>query len=113
MINGKLEAFFETGTEGVIWSVYDDDDNGYNSLHCLKDGDYLEVFNEVGSILWKGKINLEYKTRYRPYPLNPQYGQQEVLGYWVRGLQKDTDSEVWAKMFFEAKRAKLIPVKNE
>ena len=49
-ISGVLDAFFETGTEGVIWSLYDDKNNGYDSLHCLENGDYLKVFSESGEI---------------------------------------------------------------
>lgn len=113
MIKGKLDPFFETGTEGVIWSIYDENEDGYNSLHCLKDGDYLEVYNEDNSILWSGIIKLEYKRRYRPYPMNPQYGQQEVFGYWVHGFQHNIEPEFWAEMFFKAKKAALQPIKEE
>lgn len=107
MIKGELEAFFETGTEGVIWSLYDERNLGYESLVCLKNGDYLEVYNDDGSIFWKGDVNLEYKRRYRPYPMNPQYGQQEVFGMWVHGFQEDADPEIWAKMFFDKKKASV------
>lgn len=112
VIYGALEAYFETGTEGVIWSVYEDGDKGYDGLHCLKNGDNLKVFNKDGSFLWEGIINLNYKTRYRSYPLNPEYGQQEVLGYWVHGLQVDVEPEAWGKMFFDRQHAELRS-KNE
>ncbi len=113
MIKGELEAFWETGTEGVIWSLYDEHNKGYESLNCLKDGDYLEVYNDDGSILWEGEVKLEYKRRYRPFPLNPKYGQQEVFGMWVHGFQEDLDPEIWAKMFFDKKKAILKPKKGE
>jgi hypothetical protein len=113
MINGKLEAFWETGTEGVIWSLYDNNEKGYESLHCLKDGDYLEVYNDDGSIHWKGDVKLEYKRRYRPFPMNPQYGQQEVFGMWVHGFQDDIEPEFWAKMFFDAKKAAIRKKEKE
>jgi hypothetical protein len=102
-----LEPFFETGTEGVIWAVYEDGKQGYDGLNSLKDGDRLKIFASDDSILWEGIVQLEYKRRYRPYPLNPQYGQQEVLGYWVHGFQENLDPEVWGKMFFDALKAEL------
>lgn len=101
-VSGVLDPFFETGTEGVIWSVYDPRKGGYDGLNCLKDGDHLTVFEPDGeTVRWQGVVKLEYKRRFRPYPANPQYGQQEVLGFWVHGLQEGLAPTVWAKMFFD------------
>lgn len=63
---------------------------------------------DTEEILWEGVIDLEYKRCYQPYPLNPQYGQQTIFGYWIRGLQKSLDSEVLAKMFFDNLKAEFI-----
>ena len=106
-ISGVLDAFFETGTEGVIWSLYDDKNNGYDSLHCLENGDYLKVFSESGEIEWEGIVDLEYKRNYRSFPNNPDYGQQEVFGFWVHGLQSDLNPEMWANLFFNKFKAEL------
>lgn len=108
IIKGKLDPFFETGTEGVLWSLYDENNKGYESLHVLKNGDYLKVFNENNTIYWEGEIKLEYKRNYQPFPMNPQYGQQAVLGYWVHGLQEILNPEYWGKMFFNQMKAELI-----
>lgn len=108
-VKGALEAFFETGTEGVIWSLFEDEKEGYEGLHCLNDGDILSVWGKDGKILWQGAVELEWKRRYRPYPSNPKYGQQEIFGMWVRGFQKGLTPTKWAKMFFEKNRAELIP----
>ncbi len=108
-VRGVLEPFFETGTEGVIWSVYDTsitNDEGkwtYDGLYCLQDGDKLTVYEPDGTtVRWQGTVKLEYKRNWQPYPGNPQYGQQAVLGYWVHGLQEDLPPEAWAQMFFDA-----------
>ena len=37
-IRGALEDFFETGTEGVIWSVVSEDDHGYDALYPIEEG---------------------------------------------------------------------------
>lgn len=108
VITGKLDPFFETGTEGVIWSFYEDGKNGYDGLNSLKNGDALKVYSSDDSILWEGIVNLEYKRRYRQYPLNPQYGQQEIFGYWVHGFQENLEPEVWGKMFLDTLKAELI-----
>ena len=107
IFQGKLDPFFETGTEGVLWSLYDNDNNGYKSLHVLKNGDYLKVYNEQQQVYWEGEIQLEYKRNYRPYPQNPKYGQQEIFGYWIHGLQENIQPEFWAKMFFNEMTAEL------
>ena len=94
VIRGVLDPFFETGTEGVIWSVYEDGRTGYDGLNCLADGDYLRIFDKEDptKVVWEGIIDLEWERNYRKYPLNPKYGQQEVGGFWVHGIQKPSAS---------------------
>lgn len=98
-ISGILEGFWETGTEGVLWSLCEEPPRGYDGLHILENGDQLTVFNEDGSVLWQGVIDLEYETGYRPFPQNPEYGQQAALGYWVHGCQRGFAIDDWAYMF--------------
>ena len=114
-LDGTLEAFFETGTEGILWSFNEAGKRGYDSLNVLEDGDLLTVFNDASckEVLWQGEIHLEYKNRWQPYPLNSEYGQQAVLGLWVHGLQEDMDPEKWAQMFLDEKPARLIKKKNQ
>ena len=45
-ITGVLDAYFETGTEGVIWSVYEDGKTGYDGLNCLHTGDHLTIYDK-------------------------------------------------------------------
>ena len=99
-LTGQLNAFFETGTEGVVWSIIMDGVPGYDGLFCLKQGDELLVYTQEKQVAWRGTIELEFKSRWRPYPLNPKHGQQEVGGMWVNGLQKNEDPDAWAKLFF-------------
>lgn len=112
VITGKLEPFFETGTEGVIWSIYENGKTGYDGLHPLKNGDKVTIFAGDNSVLWDGIVSLEYKRRYKQYPLNPKYGQQEVFGYWVHGFQENLEPTIWSKMFFDELNAQLIKGKE-
>lgn len=113
MIRGKLDPFFETGTEGVLWAVVDDEKpNDYTGLHVLRDWDYLRVFDADGKMVWEGDVALEWTRRYTPFPNNPEWGQQEVFGYWVHGFQRTLEPEVWAQMFFDGLPAELIPIKE-
>ena len=109
IIKGKLEPFFETGTEGTIWSVYEDGKEGHNGLHCLEYGDFLRIFDseETTKVVWEGRIDYDWKINFRPYPMNPEYGQQEVLGFWVHGIQKDVNPEVWGTWFFKQYPAEM------
>ncbi len=86
-VDTHLRAFFETGTEGIIWSIFTED-QGYDGLFGLKDGDELTVYSsDKKIIIWKGIIQLEYERLYEPYPANPQYGQQLIFNRWVHGFQ--------------------------
>lgn len=100
-LTGQLNAFFETGTEGVIWAVSVDGLLGYDSLLPLENGDGLLIYGPNGEVAWEGTVDLEYERRQRAYPSNPQYSQQEVCGYWVHGLQRDQDPETWAQAFIQ------------
>ena len=104
-IHGRLYAYFETGTEGVVWSIIEDGKDGYDALNCLEAGDKLIVFEDDGKAIWDGVVNLEYELHRQPHEYNPSYLQQTTLGYWVRGLQTDVNPEFWGKMFFDAKKA--------
>src|SRR5690606_29287821 len=77
-VSGILEPFFETGTEGVIWSVTDPRcalGDPYEGLHDLKNGDHLTVYERDGvTVRWKGTVKLEFKRNWRPYPMNPKHG---------------------------------------
>src|ERR1035437_4635359 len=101
-IKGELEPFFETGTEGIIWAVYEDGKEGYNGLHILKKGDSLTIFSPENPeiVEWEGDIDLEYERNYQPYPMNPEYGQQVIDGLWVNGIQRDVVPHIWGKWFF-------------
>lgn len=108
-IVGVLDAFSETGTEGVLWAIIDNDKTGYEALNILRNGDYLFVEDGNGNIEWEGKVQLEYESNEQPYPNNPAYGQQAILGYWVHGLHVSVDPEKWAKWFLESRPAIVIP----
>lgn len=106
-IKGELEPFWETGTEGVLWALDDKKTKDYQSLHILKNGDYLKVFDSNNQVHWEGEIQLEYERNYRSFPMNPQYGQQALLGCWIHGLQNNLEPEFWGKMFFNKMKAEL------
>lgn len=107
-IHGELEAFWETGTEGVYWSVIDPSLPGYDGLWNLNDGDHLRVLDADDTVLWEGVIALEYEQNWQPYDDDDaEYGQQAVHGYWVHGLQQEVDPETWASLFFLRQRAVL------
>jgi hypothetical protein len=101
VIRGQLFPFSETGTEGVVWALTADGVPGYDNLFTLSDGDELLAYGPDGSIAWQVVVSLEYERRFRPYPLNPQHGQQEIMGAWVHGFQRDLRPHQWAKPFFQ------------
>lgn len=108
-LKGKLDAFFETGTEGIIWSVIEDGKEGYDGLHPLGEGDLLTVLDPVdGKFVWEGNVNYEWERNFRNYPGNPEFGQQEIGGMWVHGIQENVEPDDWGKWFFKQYPCELI-----
>jgi len=109
-VKGVLDRFFETGTEGIVWSVYEDGMTGYDGLNCLSTGDHLTIFDPDNrdNIVWYGNIDLEYETNTRPIPTNPQYSKQAVAGMWVNGLQRGVGADEWNTWFAKAYPCELI-----
>ena len=56
VIYGALEAHYETGMEGIAWSICEYGLNGYGALNALKTGDHMSVFDCVrgGEVEWEG-----------------------------------------------------------
>jgi hypothetical protein len=97
---GELEGFFETGSEGVHWMMYEDGKKGYEGLQAIEDYDHLVVTAADGTMLFDGEIEWDWKVGYQPYPMNPKLGQQCALGMWVHGIQKGWEPDEWGKLFF-------------
>lgn len=114
-LKGTLEAYWEAGMTSVAWTFLEDGKKGLESLNSLKRGDFLRVFNDASrkKVIFEGVVDLEYKRRLKPHPLNPHYKQQQVSGMLVRGLQKNVNPEAWAKMFSDGKPAELIKRKKQ
>lgn len=104
----SLIAFFETGTEGVHWAVYDHDKVGYSALHILQKGDYLFIEDTKNKIEWEGGIDYDFETCLEVRSITPTFKQQQVGGFWVHGLQKSVLPEKWLTWFLEERPAVLI-----
>lgn len=109
-ICGSLEAWSETGSEGVHWCVHRDDSVNYEGLYELHDGDHLIIYERCRErIIWQGEIELEYASHVKSDTPIYEGKKQCVLGYWVNGLQRGVDAEAWARWFFDGLPAVLEP----
>jgi len=106
-IEGELIDFFETGTEGVVWTLEDDRRIGRAACETICEGDHLTIFDRAGNVLWRGVIRCDKKSGWRRYPRNPQYGQQSALGCWVHWIQKGFRPDDWARFFIRPKYDRL------
>lgn len=98
-IEGVLMNYAETGTEGVVWTLADDECLGRVGLHLIEAGDHLTICDPLGHELWSGTIRCDRRAGWRRYPRNPKYGQPVALGYWVRWTQKGFRPDEWARFF--------------
>lgn len=104
-ISGHGEAFCETGTEGVLWSVYDTDPQktGYDRLYVLTAGDRVTIYrkDDPRAVIWSGTVDYDFESNQQQSTYNPSYVGQAVFNHWVHGLQRGLDPEEWAGFFFE------------
>jgi len=109
VVHGVLEPFFETGTEGVCWSVYEDGKTGYEGLHQMGGGEHLRIIGREGETLFEGYIEPDDKKGWREYPARPGegYGQPVALGMWVHWTQAGWEPDDWAQLFLDRHRAVL------
>lgn len=114
-VTGALDIYFETGSEGVFWVIYDENQKDFYGLTLVEQGDYLKVFDEDDTVLFDGEIVPDYETGWMEYPLNPGsgLGQQCALGWWVHWIQKGWQPDDWASLFIRGKdepklRAELV-----
>jgi hypothetical protein len=101
-VRGALIDYFETGTEGVIWTIDDESRHGRPALETICEGDHLTILDPLGNPVWKGAIRCDKKAGWRPYPKNPDYGQQCALGRWIHWVQKGFKPDEWAEFFIRA-----------
>lgn len=91
-IKGFLEAFFETGTEGVIWCLYISKDmdweapRAYENLHVVKSGETLTIWDIDKKVLFNGVVDLDFSVK-------------TAGNYYVNGVQRGVNSEDWLNWF--------------
>ncbi len=106
-IEGVLDGYFETGSEGTHWVVLADQDPMREGMHFLQEGDHLSITDEVGHGLWSGVIACDRDTGWRSYPRNPKYGQPIALGRWIHWTQRGFSPDAWARFFIPQHGAKF------
>lgn len=99
---GTLYGYFETGTEGTIWTLLRDGIKGYEAIVDLKKGDHLKVYDTDDKVVFDGVIEEDYEIGYMEYPYNPGYGQPCALGLWIHWTQAGWQPDDWAKLFLHS-----------
>ena len=102
-IIGVAMGFFETGTEGVRWTVcthYGAPRRRYENIYELRDGDQLTIFEADGSLVFHSVIDFDWQVNWCPHRKNPAYGQQAIGPCWVHGVQRGVSPDQWADWFW-------------
>lgn len=100
-VNVRTDFYAETGTEGGYWATQETGKTGYDGLHTLKTGDWIEILDpqDATRVLWNGYIRL------RHYPLFTE----DANGMWIHTDQTTVKREQWAAWFQQPHPARLIP----
>src|SRR6185369_12516300 len=106
-IEGELFDWFETGLEGVVWTLLDDIHEAHAGLHVIKEGDHLTIYGRDRSMLWQGTIRCDRETGRIPRPTNPDFKQQAALGQWVHWIQAGFEPDRWAAFFIRPDNDRL------
>jgi hypothetical protein len=125
--SGVLHAWFETGTEGLVWCLQSgvpDPRLLYNNLVIIESGDHLIVRDVAGKIIFDGVIEEDFEAGWSPYPRQfelvgrffsrhwgwvPGFikrrcthfmnGQPVALGCWIHWTQRGWLPDEWAALF--------------
>lgn len=106
-VEGELDDFFETGSEGLVWAIEDEVHLDRDALHFIEEGDHLTICDQSGRVLWSGIVDPDRETGFRRYPMNPDYGQPQALGYWIHWTQRGFEPDQWARFFVRGKADRL------
>lgn len=113
VIHGVLDPWIETGNEGVVWTVYEDDKTGYDGIIALEKGDHLTIYGSDNGVMFDDIIKPDKKAGWQPYDHNPKYGQPSALGYWVHWTQSGYSPDDWARLFFQKPPLRADIVKRQ
>lgn len=89
-LEGKLTDHYETGMEGIGMFFEDNLNKGYDSLHVLKAGYTLTVYDKNKEVYYSGEITKKMAELYS--------------NFFKTGYQ----DKKWTKMFYDKMDAELI-----
>jgi hypothetical protein len=123
-IEGVPYGFWETGTEGVLWTVqanWRGPSWRYEDMHYLEDGDHLTIRDAAsGQVLFTGKVKLSDElnvqtiaTDWFGKPLGYSYKAQVINGRYVHGVQEGVDPALWFEWFMESLDSSRVDFKTQ
>lgn len=95
VITGIPFGWFETGTEGVIWAVQDENHinkegfYSYEGLNCIKPGDHLKITMDGKYTIFDDEVTVLKYTD----------GDLSLAGNRIHWLPDNADLWQWAEVF--------------
>lgn len=102
-IDGIIEYFAETGTEGAFWILDVGGTFDRNTMKIINPGDRLVIFNSDGSTLFDEVLILDYVSGWVSFRQEWPYGtgQQSCGGLNVHWIPKGMSSDQWKAIFID------------
>ena len=97
IIHGIAFGWFETGLEGTVWAIQENDSPGYDGLYVVEEGDHLCLISPEGNTVFEGIIDPDHSSG--PEGKLRGRNQPTSCGHWIHWYQRGFNPDAWGRFF--------------